>query len=349
MTRKELIETFKKYLNREPKKDEFIWHLNKNPLDFISEILTCDEYLNSEKNNKTASCKIAILISGHIRNNTIKNSLDLLKNYDFDVFIHTWDNLGFKGNETNLDDLTNIKLIEDSISKIPNVKKFEIENNKKFIENLKNENIKYFNYSSPEKFIKSQLYSISKSYKIFEDFYESNDEKYDIVIRTRFDIEFTHFMVDNSLLHDIKNYNIIFVPNKDSGHYHPDSNSTTCQICEKMFYEYNLKHVHSFDHSHIICDIFAYGSVNSMKTYCSLYENYDSLNKSFESLNIDMLKMKNINYTINENVYLMDMNLTGHLNSLYYINCSYPERLLQFQLKNHMLPSSSKIKINWKR
>jgi len=347
MTRDDLIEIFKKYLNREPKKDEFVWHLDKNYLDLISEILTCDEYLSLPKNS--VPCKIAILLSGHIRKNQIQNSLNLLKDYDFDIFIHTWDNFGFKGNETNLDDLTNIELIENTISKIPNVKKFEIENNKNFIKSLKNEDVKYFNYSSPEKFIKSQLYSISKSYKIFEDFYKSNNEKYDIVIRTRFENEFTQFMIDENLLHNIKNYNIIFVPNKDCGHHHPDSNSTTCQVCEKMFYEHNLKHVHSFDHSHVICDIFAYGSVDSMKKYCTLYEKYDSLNKGFESLNMDMLKTKNINYTIKENVYLMDMDLSGHLNSLYYINCSYPERLLQFQLKNYMLPSSSKIKINWKR
>ncbi len=49
MTRKELIETFKKYLNREPKKDEFVWHLNKNHIDFINEILICEEYLNLQK------------------------------------------------------------------------------------------------------------------------------------------------------------------------------------------------------------------------------------------------------------------------------------------------------------
>ena len=349
MRREELIQTFKKYLNREPKKDEFVWHLNKNHIDFINEILICEEYLNLQKKNNVTPCKIAILISGHIRNNHIKNSLNLLKDYDFDIFIHTWDNLGFKGNETNLNDLTNIKLIEDTISEMPNVKKFEIENNKKFIEDLKNEDVKYFNYSSPEKFIKSQLYSISKSYKIFEDFYKLNNEKYDVVIRARFDVEFTQFIIDDELLHNIKNYDIIYTPNKDCGHHHPDSDSTTCQVCEKMFYGHNLKRVHSFDHSHVICDIFAYGSVNSMKTYCGLYENYDSLNKSFESLNMDMLTIKNVNHRINENVYLMDMSLSGHLNSLYYINCSYPERLLQFQLKNYMLPSSSKIKINWKR
>jgi len=48
-------------------------------------------------------------------------------------------------------------------------------------------------------------------------------------------------------------------------------------------------------------------------------------------------------------VCLLDRGVESHLDSLYYINCSYPERLLQFQLKNYLLPSSTMIKIDWKR
>ena len=349
MERFELIELFNKYLKREPKPDEFQWHLGKNYLKFKDEILNCYEYFELQKNLPKPECKIAILISGHVRNNNIKNSLDLLKNYNYDVFVHTWDNIGTKGRETNLDDYTDSKLIENELMTIPNLKKYKIENNKKFINELKQENVTYFNYSSPENFIKSQLYSISESYKIFEEYSELNGEKYDIVIRTRFENEFTSFTVDEDLLHNIENYNVIFLPNKDCNHHHPDSDSTTCQVCEKMFHEYKLKDVHFFDHTHVICDIFAYGNVNAMKTYCSLYKNYDTLNKVFESSNKKAIVDKNLNYTINDNVYLMEQNLSGHLNSLYYVKCSYPERLLQYQLKDYILPTSSKIKINWKR
>ena len=35
----------------------------------------------------------------------------------------------------------------------------------------------------------------------------------------------------------------------------------------------------------------------------------------------------------------------GHVDSLYYYNCSYPERLLQHFLKNYMLVESKDIKL----
>ena len=82
--------------------------IHENYHEFINEISICQEYLESQKTSKlvggTANTKpkIAILISGHIRNNNINKSFEHLNDYDYDVFIHTWDNFGFKGSETNL-------------------------------------------------------------------------------------------------------------------------------------------------------------------------------------------------------------------------------------------------------
>ena len=53
--------------------------------------------------------------------------------------------------------------------------------------------------------------------------------------------------------------------------------------------------------------------------------------------------------TLDDDVYLLERGEVGHLDSLYYINCSYPERLLQFHLKDYILPSSSMIKVEFKR
>jgi hypothetical protein len=345
----ELEELFNKFLKRKPNNEEYDWHLSKKYDDFVKEIKKCNEYLELQKKLALKECKIAILISGHIRNNNVEKSLHLLKDYDFDIFVHTWDNLGFKGNETKLNDTINLELIENTVKKLPNIKDYKIENNKTYINSLDLSNVDYFNYSSPEVFLKSQLYSINQSYKIFENYYLSNNLTYDIVIRTRFENVFTKFNIDGILLDNIKNYDIIFTPNRDCGHHHPDSNSTTCLACEKMFYEHNLKYVHSFNHTNVICDIFSYGSVNSMKKYCSLYENFEKLNKEFENENKKILLEKNIKHTKKDNVCLLDRGVESHLDSLYYINCSYPERLLQFQLKNYLLPSSTMIKIDWKR
>jgi hypothetical protein len=354
MERIQLIDLFKKYLNRSPSEEEISRHQIKKYAKFENEILKCKEYLELQKTPKHVEKtvkrkgKIAILISGHIRNNNINKSFGHLSDYDYDVFIHTWDNFGFKGSETNLEDKVTTDLVKNKILEIPNVKSYVVENNKTFINSLEPVNFNYFNFSSPEVFIKSQLYSISQSYKIFEEYQITNDIKYDIVIRTRFENQFTEFLVDDELLKDLKQ-KIIFVPNKGCGHEHPDSNSTTCLSCEKMYVEHNLKKVHVFEHTHIICDVFAYGNPKSMKQYCSLYENYDNLNKSFEKKNHKILNNRNIKHTFKNNVCHLNMTYEGHIDSLYYLNCSYPERLLQFQLRNFLLPTSKKIKINWVR
>ena len=170
-----------------------------------------------------------------------------------------------------------------------------------------------------------------------------------MVIRIRFDSSFTMFRPDRVLLDDINNYKIIFAPNSDCGHHHPDSDSTTCLSCERLYYDHKFKQVHSFEHTNVMCDIFAYGSVNSMRDYCSCYDMYESINESFVDQNMENIKKYNINYVKNKNVYELERDVSGHINSLYYINCSYPERILQKHLKDYLIPSSKHITIKFHR
>lgn len=339
---------FLQYLNREPRVEEYDWHTNKTYQALTDEILRCSEYKEIVHSKKIQN-KIAVLISGHIRSNEIEKTLHLLNGYNYDIFIHTWDNLGFKGKETDLKDSVNRSVVESAINSIANVKSYRIENNESYINSLEDNGVTYFNFSSPEKFIKSQLYSINQSFKIFDEYRVQNNIKYDLVIRTRFDNGFNFFLVDGSLINTINNNKIIYAPNNGCNHEHLDSNSTTCLVCETMFNKYGLMTVHSFDHSHVICDIFAYGSVDSMRHYCSLYDVYDSLNKEFESKNFKTLSELNIEHVLDNGTYLLERGQKGHLDSLYYINCSYPERLLQFHLKDYILPSSIMIKVEFKR
>lgn len=338
---------FKKYLQRNPYDGEYKIHLHKKLEDFEIELQNCSEYLNI-KNSTPLDKKIALLISGHIRNYQLIQSLNKIKNYDFDVFVHTWDNYGVKGKETDINDNTDTNNIINIIETIPNLVSYKIENNKNFLLSLNDESI-YFNYSSPEKFIKSQLYSINQSFKLFDEYKQRENINYDLVIKLRFDLIIEDFIVDNELINDVNNYKIIFAPNDGCGHTHPDSDSTSCLVCDKMYYTYNLKYVHSFEHSHIMCDLFAYGSYKSMKVYTSLYEKYDDMNKSFIYENLKKIEETKINYFKEGNVFLLERNQMGHLNSLFYINCSYPERLLQKELKDYMIPRSKKIKVKFLR
>jgi hypothetical protein len=341
MNRKELDDLFLKYLKRIPSQSERRVHGSKNYNDFELEILNCDEYYKINGIIKK-DVNIAILLTGHIRKNSILDGIRKFCN-NADIFIHTWDNLGIKGSETNINDKINYNQVLNEINKYPNLKNYKIENNKNYINSLENV-IGYFNFSSPEKFIKSQLYSINESYKLMEEYSVNQNVKYDIVFKFRFDCTLDVFNIKEHLKNDIISNKIIFTPNIDCKHNHPDY-GTSCWACDNMYYRYGLKKVHIFEHTNVVCDLFAYGNMESMKKYCDLYNHYDELNNSFKEQNLEQLKEHNKNIKLEDGDYkLKDMN--GHIDSLYYYNCSYPERLLQKFLKDYMLIESREVRLN---
>jgi hypothetical protein len=339
----ELKLLFNKYLERDFTEIEWKDHGKKSKYEFENEITNCDEYLNLKKDNYT-DLKIAIILTGHIRKNSILHGINKFCNSEnCDIFIHTWDNIGIKGTETLLNTTTDSDMVFTEIQKYKNLKKYQIENNKNWIE-LQDVKENYFNYSSPEPFIKSQLYSIHKGHQLMEDYSLENNINYDIVFKFRFDCNLTHFYLFNKTIFDIKDNDIIFTPNSDCNHYHMDY-GTSCWACDSMYYKHNMKTVHIFEHSNVICDIFAYGNMKSMKKYCDLYNNYDDLNNSFFEENLKQYEKLNENVKYENGNYILDRGNQGHLDSLYYYNCSYPERLLQKFLKNYMLIKSEDVRV----
>jgi hypothetical protein len=115
-----------------------------------------------------------------------------------------------------------------------------------------------------------------------------------------------------------------------------------------MYYKHELKSVHIFPHTNVVCDIFAYGSFESMKSYCSLYEHYDQLNESLSEDNLKSFKDNNTSVKFRNGDYILEGHI-GHVESLYYFYCSYPERLLQLYLKDYMLVESKSVKVLFKR
>ena len=152
---------------------------------------------------KTENKKIALVLSGHLRTymdtflNLKKNLLDL---YDCDIYISTWN---------NTDHLTDFYHSEESMKKLlsvysPWTKVIVINESRGFFEyNKKNieihptkygtwntENSQYKTYQGgnvPEEAVNrltSQWYAVSEGFKSIK-----NYEKYDFLIRSRFDID----------------------------------------------------------------------------------------------------------------------------------------------------------------
>jgi hypothetical protein len=345
MSHSQLEELFQTFLYRSPTPFEVSTHGRKSYTDFKKEISNCLErkLLLESANRPKTSFKIGIIITGHIRKMSVIKNLQLrLTGYNYDIFVHTWDNIGIKGQETNIEDRTDINSIQNKLAEIPNLRKSTIENNKTYIKSLKN-TVNYFNYSSPEPFIKSQLYSINQGFKLLEDYSLTNNIEYDVVLRMRFDTEMFLFDLKDSTVVDINTYPIIFVPNVDNAHSHPD-HGTSCWACDNMYYKHGLKHVHVFEHTNVVCDLYAYGSYPSMKKYCELYDNYDTLLESYNQVNLKTYeKIPSSIKKVGKDYHLMGNK--GHVESLYYYYCSYPERLLQLFLRDYMLVESKSIKL----
>ena len=125
MSPDQLSELYLKYLQREPSGADTRAHLNKSYESFERELSSCDEYLRLKgliTQTGSSENKVAILLSGHIRKNSILEAFSTkFKNLNYDVFVHSWDNYGYKGKETNLEDKVCRDTISREIDKIPNV------------------------------------------------------------------------------------------------------------------------------------------------------------------------------------------------------------------------------------
>jgi len=328
----ELNLLFEKYLKRKPNDEDIKEHIEKSYPSFEKEISICDEALYRSK-----KLKIAFLVSGHYRKGNI---VDFLNKHDqIDVFVSSWDDFGIRGSEQNLN-LSNKLEVEKKIKTIKNIKKLEILNNKEFVLKNNDQSIKYYNYSSPEIFIKSQLFSINSSFNLLKEYCADTGDYYDIVFKCRFDTSFSKFNISNLTANNIENNKIIFVTN-DNCHQHLDF-PNGCYICNKMYYEKKMSKVHISEHSNIVCDFFAYGSFKSMEKYCNLYHHYDNINTKLYIKNEESEKMNKIHFEENGN-----SKKVSHDDSLYYIYCSYPERMLQIYLNDHMLVSSKDILVDF--
>jgi len=353
MRAEELRKIFLVYLGREPLKKEYETHGQKDVNRFTEEIQKCDEFKKLGGQVKYTDKRIAFVLSGHIRyNNVLAGILRYSNQYDIDIFIHTWDTVGIKGNEMNLDIQGEYDRVVAEIEKFPNVRAYQIENNKDYIDSIKGEDkdVHYFNYSSPEKFIKSQLYSINRSFKLLEEYKKNTKSRYDLVVKLRFDLHLADMTISPSNIIDCANNKILFFPNRDCKHPHPD-HGTSCWACDKMYYDHGFLDVHVFEHTNVVCDIMAYGSFESMKKYCSLYDSYDELNKQNFEINHKMMKKRKNNYVKKEgkDYKIQQLNDETHVESLYFYYCSYPERLLMQHLRDYMLVESIYIKVEFIR
>lgn len=334
-----------KYLYRDPYPVEYERHENKTKKDLESELILC-----REREAVVSSPRVAVLISGHPRDMSFYSNLVPLVGKKVDFFVFSWDQPGKRGTETELENSE--QSYRDEIEKIYKsnfrIKKYAIENNKDFVKNNPvDPSIKFIRYSrSSEVFIKSQLYAIKRSYQLMEEYVKETGIKYDLVLKTRNETIIKKFIVDDELIKEVNKDKIIFVPHAgDSGHGHP--HPSYCERCDQI-YEFGLRMPHIFDHRNAICDLYAYGSMESMKKYCYAIDSYEETSRKFEKHNMSMVDRLPIEYTKDGEAYVFDhKSYENDVILQMFMFCSYPEKLFQYLLKDHMLVKARKIVLGW--
>jgi len=163
--------------------------------------------------------KIAICLSGHLRNfERPAKSLSFIKdNHDCDIFLHTWDRMGYGSNykTDNNQDITEKYL--NKIEALYQPKKMIIEDSL-FIEQLKLESHQYaphlVNVPKPVGHMASMYYKIYAANEIRRKYSIDTGTKYDWIIRCRPDLLFhglTHLPPEKTI-------NNVYIPGHLSGH-----------------------------------------------------------------------------------------------------------------------------------
>lgn len=319
--------------------------LYKKAGDFVKTRVSYDDK-DIEDFFSNKELKIAVCLSGHLRDyETNLSNIEkfLVKPLNADVFIHTWDTLGKQKTLTSgrigpIPDESK-KYDTDILNMLSNIKAKRIESNSEYLKNISSSldkkefhlygqklNSQTFGGQAEPKYIYSQFYSIYQSYKLLEKYSEDNNIKYDVVIKLRSDYILTSGIQseDFDFIKDDKN---IFIPSLPySNHGHP-----SCCLCK-----------HGIDHEeagHLedVCDVFAYGSQETMKKYMSVYEHLDEIREKFIELNDQLIK-NNSSYKVIVNNNFKLINIWDGIN--YTLNCFYPERIFRYYLKNNnLLPS----------
>jgi len=158
--------------------------------------------------------KIAICLSGHLRKfeNTFP-SLEkyFLSRYDCDIFIHTWDKLGYQSRFKHDSSINNTEHKLDIINLSYKPKKIVIESSD-FIETLRKESVSYapylLNEPKPPHHMASMFYKIFACNELRKYYQLENKIEYDWIIRCRSDLLFH----GNINLPNLDIENKIFIP-----------------------------------------------------------------------------------------------------------------------------------------
>jgi hypothetical protein len=335
-------------VKRESNEKEISFHTqnnykkNINMFTWIVILNLCDEtkemgYRNIFTQVVMPKCgpRIAVILCGFLRNHKYTSHIPIINSCHVDIFIHTWDDYGFK-NERRLIEQSwlskkSVPINEDQIRQQYKPVAMLVENNAEKLKtfSLKGKISPVFLYSGQAKddatkYINSQLYSIYSAYQLVCKHEEENNFKYDAILRMRFDYNLLNINW-TGILEDITTPYMFFPHAACNGHKHSGGGGG-CLSCDKQ--ELHDKHTND------ICDIWFYGKRDVAAKACEVFlHGLEILEKNHD-----------------ENMLMLSRSAYSEKDGFVYISSTkdiedkfvafYPERLLREALEGIPCKSS---------
>lgn len=345
--------SIKKMYGRDAKEDEIQYHVNNNKrkiitmFEWLAILHMCPEGRSNLKDmivKLDANPKIAVLFCGHARlfNKTSLSQKELINNPNVDVFVHVWDDLGFKNNRSMITkewlNKNSGKTDIDAIKNLYKPKRIMVENNHSILDSFslrgKVSPLFLFAYQARDdasRYINSQLYSIYKAYELIKEEEESQGYMYDGILKLRFDFNISNINIEN-IRNQVASTNALWFAHKNLCHHGHYGGGGGCVSCDK--------NIHHLEHTNDICDILFYGNRQLAGKACELYMHAEDIMKRYLNENISCLqKNPHIKHQrIGDIVYIerfedIEKNFV----------CFYPEQMLRRHLKGIKCLSSSEI------
>lgn len=348
--------SIKHFYNRIPDQDEINHHIENNKdIDLITWLFIL--YLSKESiniglfntfvNRLTYNKKIALILCGHTRDiqKVYQSHKGLIYHPNIDIFIHTWDDKGFKSKNANApwipDGQEQISI--DYIKDLYHPVDICMENNKAILKDLS-----YIGKISPiflyehqakddaSKYINSQLYSIYRAYLLIEKYQNDLGFEYDTVIKLRFDFNIHHIDLFEILknMSEPRNCPAVYFAHPAYNYHCHFGKGGGCLICDT---ENDIK-LHT-KHYNDICDIWFYTDKYSIKHVCELFlHSLDILNKNHQK-NLELILHKKVKFfNQGEFIYIIGEDIEKE------IVCFYPERMLREHLESYHCKNSMHIR-----
>ena len=308
----------------------------------IRTIVSAGTLLHKHDENSGSRPKVALMISGHLRNFASREafwSKFVADFQDVDIYVHTWSDSGERG-PTEWIDVGKNKQSHARAKSILNPVEMVVENHEDLYDEFSfhqpdvdlyyGENCQIRTTDDFSKCIGSQLYSIKSCFELTQ----RSGRTYDVYVRLRGDSvvhNFSNLMCSN-LAHISDNALVI---NGSDNHVHLGG-GRGCMKCDVEYCSGVRDHG---DHSNDVCDIFYFGKHDAMAKVCSMYDNVKALVRGFQEHNTRFAATSEVQQYLSKfgNVTVVT---SPHIYEK-SIKCFYPERLIREFMKDFWLISDT--------